>query len=417
MLDRVVAPCLETSAMQFFSTWLGRLPIGSEPVADHELPMEMVSFSTSDWEQLGSTAQQQGLAPLMYWGLSRSGNFSSVPESVRNSLRKAYSGSWVNNQRILKELEILAHTFKQEGIPLVVLKGACFALTIYPEIGLRLMGDLDILVPVSKSSEALRIAKVSGYQEVVPEASPGLNELLSHEVGLRKPADHSITLEIHSSLVSSRAFRYAVPVDWFWEQVEPLEGLSLKPSAFDLFMLTPTAQLLYAAAHAMLQHGGKNAPLRWFYDLDRLVRFYDRRIDWDLLLSQAHRFDWGSALEAALAKTVACFHTPVPGHVMTTLFDNTDRNRQLVARKQDKSATHILEENVKLQSLNFFGILRLTIALIAPSPVYMRWRYRLKNNWALPMFYLLRWGGIIKDGFLTLAVLLRRSSLFNKGRS
>jgi hypothetical protein len=321
-----------------------------------------------------------------------------------------YAGTWMNNQRILKELDILAQAFKQAGIPLVVLKGACFALTIYPDIGLRPMGDLDILVPGSKKSEAVRIARSLGYGDTTPEASPGLDDLLSHDVGLQKTGSPSIALEIHYSLVADRSFRYAVPVDWFWEQIEPLDTGLWKARDLDLFMLTPTAQVLYAAAHAMLQHGGINAPLRWFYDLDRLVRSYEGRLDWELLLAQAKTFEWGSALEAALAKTAACFGTPIPEYLLASLAGIADKNQDLVALKQVKPATHILEEGLKLRSLNLYGKFRLVLALIAPSPAYMRWRYQLKTSWAIPAYYVIRWWGILKDGFRSLVSLFKKGS-------
>jgi hypothetical protein len=43
----------------------------------------------------------------------------------------------------------------------------------------------------------------------------------------------------------------------------------------------------------------------------------------------------------------------------------------------------------------------LILALIAPSPAYMRWRYGLHSAWALPAYYLYRWWGIFKDAIQT----------------
>ena len=67
-----------------------------------------------------------------------------------------------------------------------------------------------------------------------------------------------------------------------------------------------------------------------------------------------------------------------------------------------------LEEAQKLRALDGYGRFRLILALIAPSPAYMRWRYGLKTSWALPVFYLFRWGGIFKDGVRTLVHLAGR---------
>ena len=191
-----------------------------------------------------------------------------------------------------------------------------------------------------------------GYVDSHPEATSGLNDLLSHHIFLQKMDTQPFTLELHYSLVADKSFTYAVPVDWFWSQTELLGGPS-QTRFENLHMLSPAAQILYAAAHAMLQHGGKNTPLRWYYDLDRLVRFYEERIDWELLLSQAETFEWGSALNAALSQTCIYFNTPVPDDVRASLSKHTDRHQELVALLQTKPDTHILEERQKLLSLNW----------------------------------------------------------------
>ena len=371
--------------------------------------LNLDSFSTVDWDQLAGKALTEGVVPLVYWVLSRYGKFSSLPKSTYDSLRSTYAMTWRNNHKILEELDVLTHLFDQADIPAVVLKGACFALTIYPDIGLRQMGDLDILVPKTKLVEAVQIAKTLGYEEALPDASPGLRDLLNHEICLQKTSEHSLTLELHHSLVADKSFIYAVQVDWFWEQTEPLIAPAIRKRFENLLMLTPTAQVLYAASHAMLQHGGKNTPLRWYYDLDQLVRFYAERLDWDLLLSQARIFEWGSALNAALSQTYAYFDTPIPDKVRPSLSELNDRHQPLIELLQNKPATHILEERQKLLSLNWYGRFRLVLALIVPGPAYMRWRYQLKTSWALPAYYLFRWWGILKDFLHTIASLFQKT--------
>ncbi len=365
------------------------------------------SFSDEDWNHLASRAHSEGVAPLVYWTFSKAGRLSSIPQETRNFLRVAYASVYMQNQAMFKELETLAHLFHEADIPVVVLKGACFALTIYPDIGLRPMGDLDLLVPASKLDEAVQIAETLGYAETLPEASPGLKELLSHHICLQKNSPQMVVLEIHDRLIGEDAFSYAVPVDWFWEQIEPLDVPPTTTRFQTLLMLTPTAQILYAASHAMLQHGGDQAPLRWFCDLDRLIRQYHERIDWTLLLSQAKIFEWGSALEAALAQAGAYFDTPIPPHVRAAMAGQSDRHRDLVALKQSRPATHILLELQRLSSLNWYGRFRLVLALAFPTPAYMRWRYQLKSSWLLLIYYPFRWWGILVDAQKTLKVSLK----------
>ncbi len=218
-----------------------------------------------------------------------------------------------------------------------------------------------------------------------------------------------ITLEIHHSLVADKTFTYAVPVDWFWEQTEPLDTSSSQMKFENLLMLTPTAQVLYAASHAMLQHGGKNAPLRWFYDLDRLIRHYDGRMDWDQLLSQARTFEWGSALQAALTQTLAYFDTPIPRTCACQICQRwTDRHQKLVALKQIRPCHTYFGRTSKVIILELVWALRLVLALIVPTPAYMRWRYQLKSSWALLAYYPIRWWGMAKDAFYTVIALLKK---------
>lgn len=371
---------------------------------------------TIDWDSLSSDQQkslialsrQEGLGPLLYWRLSNAGQLSSLPADIRDDLRAMYVRTWMQNRQMFTELEGIAAAFEQAGIPVVLLKGACFALTLYEDIGLRPMGDLDILVPKEKFSRALQVVQAQGYENLLPDAAPGLRELLNHEVFLQKQG-MSFALEVHHSLVADKTYAYAVPVDWFWQHVEPFITRAQGEMRFNaLQMLSPEAQLLYAASHAMLQHGGQKSPLRWFYDIDQLIRHYQVRLDWDLLIHQARAFEWGSALAAALDKTCRYFDTPLPEGIYSKTTALTDRHQDLVNLKQTRPPTHILLEYQKLKSLDWQGRFRLVLGLAFPTPAYMRWRYGLRNNWLLPAWYLFRWLGILKDAILTLASFVNK---------
>jgi hypothetical protein len=249
----------------------------------------------------------------------------------------------------------------------------------------------------------------------LPEASPGLDALLNHAVCLTKSAAPSTTLELHGTLVAAEgSFTHAVPVDWFWGQTEGLGAVSSEEDAAPVYALTPTAQLLYACAHAMLQHGGRYTSLRWLYDIDRLISVYGERIDWDLLLRQARRFEWGSAVSVALNQARAYFGTPVPGNILEPLAGELDRNRERVNALQAPPLTHTFEEYQKLKSLDWYARLRLARALVAPTPAYMRVRYGLRSDWALPVWYLIRWWGIGKDALKTALLIAQGARALDK---
>jgi hypothetical protein len=370
-------------------------------LSEQETGLEWESFSPEDWSEIVSLSEVEGVGPQLYWVLSKSEKISYLPQSCRDRLRAMYVATRLNNEQILRELENLTSLFEQAEIPVVALKGICFALTIYPDIGLRPMGDLDLLVPASSFADAVRIAKAAGYNQSFPEAAPGLDELLSHAVCFVKMGLPYTTLEIHHTLVGVDVFQYAVPMSWFWTQIEYLDEHLTEYSLQPLHQLTPTAQLLYGCAHAMLQHGGRITSLRWMYDLDRLVRVNAPRLKWDLLLSQALKFEWSSAVSAALSQLIELFDSPIPKFVLDDLAMSSDRNKERVIEMQVPPATHTLEEYQKFKALNTAGRLRLFVALVIPTPAYIRWRYKLKTNWALPGWYIHRWWRIFKDVMLT----------------
>jgi hypothetical protein len=373
-------------------------------LSDH-FPEDMwKAFSNAEWDTLSQSALSEGLAPLLYWKLSKSGRLVSLPEPAQHALRAAYAQSWRQNQRIIQELKDISRQFEEAAIPTVVLKGACLILTNYPDPGLRPMSDLDLMIPLEQLPEAVEIVKGLGFKQPFPEASPGLSDLLDHAVYLNKEGEVPIALELHRSLVAEGAFRYAVPVDWFWSQTEIWQD-DLQRQFGALRVLSPTAQILYASAHAALQHGGNRALLVWYYDIDCLVRVHKESVDWDLLLSQAVEFEWASALRASLIQTAGYFGTPLPERVLKGLARDSDRHQGLVEQLKHPPGTHILEERQKLMKLHGYARFRLLLALFAPSPAYMRWRYKFRSNWMLPAYYLIRWWGILQDGFLTIRAL------------
>jgi hypothetical protein len=371
--------------------------------------LDLESFSPDLWRQIVTLSEREGVGPQLYWALSTSAKISILPKACHDRLRAMFAATRLNNIQSLHQLEILTDWFGQAGIPVVALKGICFALTIYPDLGLRPMDDLDLLVPSSRMPEAIKIACHSGYEKALPEAVPGLDELLNHAACLSKTQFPFTKLELHHTLVGDSAYRYAVQIDWLWTQTELLQINSNEWVLGNLLILSPTAQLLYACAHAMLQHGGRDVSLRWTYDLDRMIHVHSDRLDWELLSTQAQSYTWGSAVRAALFQVVSLFHTPVPQMVLDKFAAYTDGNTERIVEMESPPGTHTLEEYQKFRALKK-GRIKMFIGLAVPSPVYMRWRYGLNTNHALPIWYVYRCWCIVKDGAKTIVYLLRTSA-------
>ena len=196
-------------------------------------------------------------------------------------------------------------------------------------------------------------------------------------------------IELHHTLPLLPEQDKPAPLDWFMQQVEPVELAGRQT-----LILSPTAMLLHQAAHAVLEHGGEQgAILIWYYDIDQLWRIRGGDIDWDLLLKQAQRLRWEAALHYALRITHKYFETVYPDQVITWLqmpverLGGYDTLRRSVdpARSSSVVAWQILKEMTPRRRFQY------ALRMAFPAPDYMRQRYPFAESWLLPLAYPYRW--------------------------
>jgi hypothetical protein len=366
------------------------------------------SFTPRHWKLLERMAQNEGVAPLLYWNLKDSD--LPVPEETFQYLQGEYYKTYARNTLLYQELGRVLAALEQAGIPVIVLKGAALAVTVYEDIGIRPMADLDLLVPEERLQRAVQVARQAlGYQSDVPEAAHGLNQLVGHHVRLR---NGDVVLELHWSLATSRVDHFPISVEWFWTQGESLplsgggedlwhgDGRKLQASvAPPGVTLNPVAQLVYLAIHAMQQHGGGRILLVWLCDIHALLRAYTGELAWENFPLQDGEFQWAGATYAALLVTQTCFDSTLPEGLLEKLEEESRSEKtSLIWMKQYEPPTRMISQLQKLKGLRWQGRIRLTLAMLFPSYAYLRWRYGITRPWQVLIYYPYRWVDVIMDG-------------------
>jgi hypothetical protein len=365
-------------------------------------------FSHQEWALFEKMAVNEGVAAMAYYLLKTKPNdfhLVDFDDHTYKILEDQEAITAFRNAWLFKHLWVLLQALQEKEISVVLLKGADLAHSLYPEPGLRRLTDLDLLVQPERFEQVLSIVNGFGYNEYIPENLPGLNRMLSHHAHLMKEGKIPILLELHWTLISTQAFRYAVPMDWFWQNLDPCEAYEdnlIPATQNNIYTLNPTANLLFLAAHLMLQHGGGQASLHWLLDLQRLVKFRGDKIDWQAITTQAQVFGWSGALGAALEAGEACFATPLPEGLISRLQALKSTNDNLVQLKKEYATTRMLREWKMLKSLNWQGRVKLMLALLIPAPAYIRWRYHPQPAWIWPFCYIYRWFDIARDGWKTI---------------
>jgi hypothetical protein len=286
------------------------------------------------------------------------------------------------------------------------LKGAALATTVYPELGLRPMGDLDLLIEKGNINRALQIIHGLGYRPVEEEILADTNREVMHTEYWRGGPNGHVGVELHWNLIAGEADDRTISADWFWEQVEIVKCLDEKYPVTQLTTLNPTAHLLYISGHMMQRHAGDNERLIWFYDVDQLVR--TGRVDWKAFVVQAQALGWETLARYVLEGAVDRFGTPIPAGLPESITSEADWGMFLIERQ--KRMGHVSRLARTIQSLNHLPWSwrwRIIWALIFPSPRYLRWRYDPDPGWTWPLYYFFRWWEIAKEFFRWLFLAAR----------
>lgn len=86
-----------------------------------------------------------------------------MSDDIRNRLKDIYKYNLFKNSGNLSGVIPLLQALNQKEIPVMLMKGMALVHLYYKNVGQRMMGDVDIAVPIHRFDEALTIAKQQGF--------------------------------------------------------------------------------------------------------------------------------------------------------------------------------------------------------------------------------------------------------------
>jgi hypothetical protein len=350
------------------------------------------SYSPEKWRWLKEVALTQGVAPLLSRTIQGIDVRSfPIPDPVRRELDQAYYRTVASNHLLLRELDRILAALVEASVPVVVLKGAALAASLYGDIGLRPMNDLDLWVEQGSLSKASRVMRLLGYQQ------------LNASYHLVFENRQNMGVELHWQLINLRNPQQRRLNDRLWEQTTLLVGIDpdhFEDHPYASRMLLPSADLIYLAAHLIFHHRDEGRTrLLWLYDLHRLIRTRSDQIDWvgvaDLTASSGFGRDFRRILswvnylfateipESALLQgwePVCLDDIPLWGNPKTVFTDATGEIWDSIRALDLRNRTPVI------------------LGFIFPAPAYITSRYRIGVKWLLPLGYLRRWSDLLRGG-------------------
>lgn len=103
------------------------------------------------------------LAPWIKTQFERNNSFHRLSDTCQKKFMASYEKVETQNQARNKCASKILHKFKEKGIEVIILKGNCFALTIYQEVAYKRMNDFDILIHKKDWDQIQTIYLEEGY--------------------------------------------------------------------------------------------------------------------------------------------------------------------------------------------------------------------------------------------------------------
>jgi hypothetical protein len=218
--------------------------------------------------------ESQMLLPLLYRNLSSLG----IQDPDMNLYQGVKRKTWAKNHVVFHEMRTFLKKFHDSGIKTMLLKGSAMILLYYKDYGLRPMDDVDLLVPVEKAMESIKILYELGWW-IRKDSGPVFNEKYPAfvlENHFENP--NGFQVDLHYHLLDECS--YAGGDDDFWMA----STLARMDANLNIHTLNPADQLLHVIVHAM--RWNPQPLLRWVADSMMILK-NEPEIDWERFIEQA----------------------------------------------------------------------------------------------------------------------------------
>lgn len=341
-------------------------------------------LSPRDWEAIVADAERHGLAPWLHRRLAGAPGLAAPPPLAQRLAARA-AGEAARNLILASELRAILEACQAQRLRCAPLRGLALAERFHGGPGGRPMGDLDLLVHRQDLEAVAALLERLGFRAM--DRRVGFAEAFYYTLKFTKDRHGWIIVEPHWSLAYP-PFSERLDMDRVWQRC----GRG-RVAGVETWVLGGAELLLHLCLH-LVHHDGRTR-LLWFWEIDRLVRDEADALDWPRLLSLAAEPTLGFFLRQALTTTAALFTTPVPDAVLDRLPGEPPRSvagrlGRLLAAAPDVDGKESLALLFTLEGLR--PKLRYALALLFPSPEFMRAHHGLGRARDLLPAYLHRLG-------------------------
>lgn len=239
------------------------------PEAHEQRTLCQLMPAVRDKDLLIKIAVKEGLACLLYRNLLKSGALRALNPTQRELLQSLYYRTVRHNLALIHDLKQILHRLNQEKIRVVLVQGIALLHTVYEDIGLRPLTDIDIWVLDEHYSSLIGLLGTLGYHRdsVYPNT-------------FRRG---STTLDLHTHILwADRIKAHRVLISKGQDDIYHHTRI-LDFEGQEACFLGPYDQVIYLSLHALKHHVSR---MIWLVDIRNLLGDWER-LDWEMFIRRA----------------------------------------------------------------------------------------------------------------------------------
>ena len=255
-------------------------------------------------ERLPAAAALHRVGGTVLGGLD---GIESVPPAVHAALTAMRQRAALNHLVVVGGLSQISEAFDAADVSWLAMKGPVLASLLYPDIGDRAYGDLDLLVSRFDYPRAMEILEELGFTHTMHNWALA-ERMLAGQVGMK---NGRVTIDLHWHLHYSGEDRrpFALDPDAMLERRRQADVSGLKA-----WILDPVDQLLTLAFHAARSDGHC---LVWVKDIERSLAVEEP--DLDELVRRCRDERCGPPVGVMLGRSSTLLDADVPPETIAAL--------------------------------------------------------------------------------------------------
>lgn len=273
-------------------------------------PQLLRGLMAPDWDLLIRQGRRANLLGRLAYLLAGHRLLDAVPDAPRQHLLSAMQLAERQTIAVRWEVECLLKAFEGKGVPLILLKGAAYAMAGLPASVGRVFSDVDIIVPRRLLGDAEGALMQHGWRGAeTSDYDQRYYRKWMHEIPPMTHVRRGTTVDLHHSILPETA-RVKVKADALFDKITPIPGYP------GVHVLQPTDMVLHSATH-LFHEGELENGQRDLFDLDSLLRHCGTVAGfWQSLAPRARELGLTRPLYYAIRCATGMLGTPVPADVV-----------------------------------------------------------------------------------------------------